>query len=57
MNARNQITQIANNIVVGDKEDIYIGALREYYRRQFKNGESDESFILWLKGKLGMLDA
>jgi hypothetical protein len=38
--------------ITEDNEDIYIGAVREYYRNNFKNGVSDESFLLWIEGKL-----
>ena len=49
------IDRIAADITE-EEEDVYIGALREYYRRNFKNGEHHESFLLWLEGKLGMHD-
>ncbi len=47
--------RIARNITE-DTEDDYVQALREYYRSGFKNGESGESFLLWLEGKLGLND-
>jgi hypothetical protein len=30
----------------------HIGALREYYRENFVNGESDEAFLIWISGDL-----
>ena len=29
-----------------------VHALREFYRREFRNGNSDECFILWLESAM-----
>lgn len=36
-------------------ENVFIMALRCYYQQNFRNGDSDESFLLWLEGKLSEL--
>lgn len=38
--------------ITEENESVVILALREYYRREFKNGGSDEAFVLWIESKL-----
>lgn len=38
--------------VMDRNEQRLINALRNYYADQFKNGPSDESFLIWLEGRL-----
>lgn len=42
--------------ITEENEDLYVQGLREYYRQSFRNGCSNESFLLWLEGKLGMAE-
>jgi hypothetical protein len=32
-----------------ENEREYLRYIREYYREEFKNGEADESFLLWIE--------
>jgi hypothetical protein len=34
------------------REQRLVKALREHYRREYRNGESEEAFLLWLRRKL-----
>jgi chromosome segregation ATPase len=43
-------------LITEKNEDGFILLLRNYYKKSFKNGSSDESFLLWLEDKLGMTD-
>ena len=45
--------KIADQITQGN-EDLYVFGLREYYRQSFKNGDANESFLIWIEDKLGM---
>ena len=38
--------------VTDQNVDQVLSSLREYYRRNFRNGESDESFFLWVEGQI-----
>lgn len=38
--------------VTNENVDAVIAALRAYYRSEYRNGESDESFLIWIEGKL-----
>ena len=46
--------------IIEDIKNKYIGnialkALREFYRRNFRNGRSDESFLMWIETELEKL--
>lgn len=41
--------------VSDENVDRVIEGLREYYRREFVNGESDESFLVWMGGKVEVI--
>lgn len=38
--------------VTNENVDAVIAALRAYYRSEYRNAESDESFLIWIEGKL-----
>ena len=57
MDEKIKITKKAREMaleITPDNEDDYVGALREYYSEEFRNGDSDESFLLWIQQKLGI---
>lgn len=39
-----------------DKDLAALRRLRNYYRREFANGKSDESFMLWVEDGLKVVD-
>lgn len=38
--------------ITEENESVVIKALREYYRREYRNGHSDEAFIVWVEGMI-----
>ena len=38
--------------ITEENERERITQLREYYRSNFRNGESDESFLLWIERRI-----
>jgi len=50
-------TRIQITPYVTDKDREAVKRLRDYYRRNFASGASDESFTLWLKSVLKIIRA
>jgi hypothetical protein len=38
--------------ITEDNELNVFGALRKYYEKEFKNGKSDEAFLVWIENML-----
>ena len=35
-----------------EEENDFIQTIREYYRQEYQNGESEESFLIWLSERI-----
>jgi hypothetical protein len=47
-NTKTEIKRI-KSMINFDTERLYIHALREYYKKNYRYGKSDELFFLWIK--------
>ena len=48
------ITAKILSLITDETEMNFLQALREYYRQNFRNGESDEAFVMWIEASVDL---